>query len=160
MQTRTIRPGNRDQTPRGDSAECTSAATERGEPVTVGRCAAKDWPLSSVGWMTQVDETGGERIGQRRPESSWASEKSTQVQNALSTGSPSRSGVIVTGKNGASVRVLLTGRRRGETATTKVRTKEQQAQSDDDSTERAQVQRRERSGRRAGSHRTCLHVTQ
>ena len=25
----------------------------------MGRRVGKDWPLSSVGWMTQVDETGG-----------------------------------------------------------------------------------------------------
>ena len=58
MQTRTMRPGNRDQT-RAHSAECTSGATERGETVVVGRRTGKDWPLSSVGWITQVDEIGG-----------------------------------------------------------------------------------------------------
>ena len=35
------------------------AELERGETAVVGRCTGKDWPLSSVGWMTQVDETGG-----------------------------------------------------------------------------------------------------
>ena len=59
------------------------------------------------------------------------------MRSLLSTGSPSKSGVVGTGKNDASGRVLLTGLRRGETATTKVETKEQQAQSDNDSTEGA-----------------------
>ncbi|KAI0698843.1 hypothetical protein C8Q76DRAFT_248028 [Earliella scabrosa] len=67
--------------------------------------------------------------GQQRPASNEGREESRQAQSALSTGSPSRSGVV--GKNNASIRVLLTGRRTGETAATKVTTREQkQAQSD------------------------------
>ena len=55
-----------------------------------------------------------ERIGQKRPASSEGREQSRQAQSALSTGSPSRSGVVGSGKSDASVRVLLTGRDQGE----------------------------------------------
>ena len=58
------------------------------------------------------------RAVERRPErpaSSGGREDSRQAQNALSTGSPSRSGVVDSGENDASIRVLLTGRRTAKT---------------------------------------------
>ena len=77
--------------------------------------------------------------GQQRPASNEGREESRQAQSALSTGSPSKSGVAGTKKSDASVRVLLTGRMTvqmtGETAETEVKTKEQQAQIDNDSTQ-------------------------
>ena len=123
VQTRTMRPGNRDET-RADSAECTSAATERGETVAVGRCSAKDWLMSSVGWMTQVDESGG---ADRTAEAAIEPGQSA-VEDAECAQLRKPIGVVGTGKNGASIRVLLTGR---ETAETTATTKEEQAQSSD-----------------------------
>ena len=53
------------------------------------------------------------------------------MQNALSIGSPSRSGVAGAVKSDARIRVLLTGRRTRETAETKVKTTEQQQAQND-----------------------------
>ena len=115
--------------------------------------------------MTQVHEARGASTGQQRPASSEGREQSRQAQSALSTGSPSKSGVVGTGKTDASVRVLLTGQRTGETAETEVKTKEQEAQFDNDSTQLQGAREDELelefndASRRAGSHGTCLHVT-
>ena len=66
-----------------------------------------------------------EQIGQQRPELSWGTEQSKQAQSALSTGSPSKSGVVGAKKSDVSVWVLLTGRQTAETAATKVKTRKQ-----------------------------------
>ena len=51
---------------RAESAECIEwAAAERGGTAVVGKLrAGKDWPLSSVDWMTQADESGGAETGE------------------------------------------------------------------------------------------------
>ena len=69
------------------------------------------------------------RAVERRPErpgSSSGREQSRHAQSALNTGSPWRSGVVGSGKNNASNRVLLTGlRQERPPRPTYVKTKEQ-----------------------------------